>query len=70
MSNPNTQSFLDHYQRLQASAEALQSMQEPDVDKIMPLVNQGMEAYREVKARIDAVRAALNIVTDNAADAR
>ncbi len=69
MSNPKTQSFLDHYQRLQASAEALQSMQEPDVDKIMPLVNQGMEAYREVKARIDAVRAALNSVTDSAADA-
>jgi exodeoxyribonuclease VII small subunit len=63
MSNPATNSFLEHYQRLQASAEALQTMQEPDVDKIMPLVNQGMEAYREVKARIDSVRAALNSVS-------
>lgn len=63
MSNPVTNSFLEHYQRLQASAEALQTMQEPDVDKIMPLVNQGMEAYREVKSRIDSVRAALNSVS-------
>lgn len=69
MSKPTTLSFLDHYQRLQSSAEALQGMQEPDVDKIMPLVNQGMEAYREVKARIDAVRAALNSVNEGVTDA-
>lgn len=52
--------FIDHYNRLKTAAEKLQTMQEPDVDQIMPLVNQGMADYREVKARIDAVRESLD----------
>lgn len=63
MTTPSNElSFLDNYQKLKDSADALQNMQEPDVDLIMPLVNKGMNAYREVKSRIEAVRAALSEV--------
>jgi exodeoxyribonuclease VII small subunit len=59
---PSERSFVENYQELKYAADALQNMQEPDVDRIMPLVNQGMNAYREVKLRIEAVRAALSEV--------
>ncbi|WOF82103.1 hypothetical protein P5704_025225 (plasmid) [Pseudomonas sp. FeN3W] len=63
MSN-NTVTFMEHYQSLKSAADALQNMQEPDVDKIMPLVNQGMNAYREVKERIESVRKALGEIAE------
>lgn len=49
-------SFIDVYKTLEGCVEALSDMSEPDIDKIMPLVTDGMNAYREVSARILAVR--------------
>lgn len=48
--------FMENYKILEDCDNALSQMVEPDVDKIMPLVNSGMNAYKEVKSRIMAVR--------------
>lgn len=59
-----TAGFMTHYNTLKQTAETLKTMTEPDVDKIMPLVNQGMESYKEVMARIESVRQSLDQISD------
>jgi exodeoxyribonuclease VII small subunit len=47
---------MSNYKSLEKAAQELTEMTEPDVDRIMPLVMEGMSAYKVCKARIDAVR--------------
>lgn len=51
-----TNEYMSNYKSLEKAAQELTEMTEPDVDRIMPLVMEGMSAYKVCKARIDAVR--------------
>jgi exodeoxyribonuclease VII small subunit len=44
---------------LQRNAQTLRNQQEPDLDNLLKLVTESMEAYKVCKARISAVEAAL-----------
>ncbi len=48
--------YMAHYENLKSSANQLAEMEEPDVDKIIPLVTKGLESYKQCKERIEAVR--------------
>ena len=51
--------FKEAFGALQRNANTLRSQQEPDIDELLPLVKQSVEAYRVCKERIDAVDAAM-----------
>lgn len=53
------QNFKENYAILKNIAETLRSQQEPDIDALVPLVDQATQAYKACQARIDAVNAAL-----------
>ena len=53
-------SFKDGYDILKKNAELLEQQQEPDIDNLMKIVEESMQAYKACKSRVDAVQAALN----------
>ncbi|MGE8684222.1 MAG: exodeoxyribonuclease VII small subunit [Acinetobacter sp.] len=59
MSNENL-NFKDGYEILKRNAEQLESQQEPDIDNLMSLVEESMNAYKACKTRVEAVQQALN----------
>ncbi len=54
-----TASFNEHYLILQRNAERLREEQDLDIDSLVPLVEESAKAYQVCKARIEAVRQAL-----------
>ncbi|NNH76526.1 exodeoxyribonuclease VII [Acinetobacter sp. ANC 5380] len=52
--------FKEGYDVLKKNAELLESQQEPDIDNLMKIVEESMQAYKACKTRIDAVQQALN----------
>jgi exodeoxyribonuclease VII small subunit len=52
-------SYAHNYGRLRAAAQALRQQQEPDLDALIPLVDDALDAYKACKARIDQVKAML-----------
>lgn len=58
--NNETLSFKAGYEILKKNAELLETQQEPDIDNLMNIVEESMQAYKACKARVDAVQAALN----------
>lgn len=52
-------SFKEAYTILKRNAEKLDQQSEPDIDNLMRLVDESMQAYKIAKSRIDAVQAAL-----------
>ncbi|WP_341650139.1 exodeoxyribonuclease VII small subunit [Thauera humireducens] len=54
-----TTSFRDAYTVLQQHAETLRNQREPDIDNLLTIVTQSVEAYKVCKERIDAVEKAL-----------
>ncbi|RKG33997.1 exodeoxyribonuclease VII small subunit [Acinetobacter tianfuensis] len=59
MSNESI-SFKQGYDILKKNAELLESQQEPDIDNLMKIVEESMQAYKACKSRVDAVQKALN----------
>lgn len=69
MSDANM-TFRQAYGVLQRHAETLRNQTEPNIDDLLPMVEQSVAAYRVCKARIDAVEKALEkALTDVAIDA-
>jgi exodeoxyribonuclease VII small subunit len=54
-----SKSFHDNFQTLQRNAERLREEKELDIDALVPLVEESAKAYQACKARIDAVKQAL-----------
>ncbi len=56
--------FRDAYGVLQQHAETLRDQTEPNIDDLLTIVAESVEAYRICKERIDAVEAALKAALD------
>lgn len=53
-------SFKQGYDVLKKNAALLEDQQEPDIDNLMKIVEESMNAYKACKTRVDAVQAALS----------
>ncbi|WP_216860159.1 exodeoxyribonuclease VII small subunit [Inhella gelatinilytica] len=53
------QTFKGAYAVLQRHAETLRTQREPNVDDLLTIVTESVDAYKVCKARIDAVEKAL-----------
>ena len=51
--------YKDAYTVLQKHAETLRTQKEPNIDELLTVVTESVEAYKVCKARIDAVSQAL-----------
>ncbi|MEN9418113.1 MAG: hypothetical protein RI988_1733 [Pseudomonadota bacterium] len=57
---PSTEpTFKEAYGVLQRHAETLRTQREPNIDELLTIVSESMQAYQVCKARIDAVERAL-----------
>ena len=52
--------FKEGYEVLKKNADLLESQEEPDIDNLMKIVEESMQAYKACKSRVDAVQKALN----------
>jgi exodeoxyribonuclease VII small subunit len=59
-------SFKDAYGVLQRHAQTLREQAEPNIDDLLTIVKESVEAYGVCKTRIDAVEAALKAALDGA----
>lgn len=59
-------SFKDAYGVLQKHAETLRDQNEPNIDDLLTIVTESVDAYKVCKERIDAVEAALKVALDGA----
>lgn len=55
----DTPTYMHNVRKLQGAVKELTEMTEPDVDRILPIVEEGIEAYRQIRSRIDLVREGL-----------
>lgn len=53
-------SFKEGFDILQKNAELLESQEQPDIDNLMKIVEESMNAYKACKSRVDAVQQALD----------
>jgi exodeoxyribonuclease VII small subunit len=54
-----TKTFKEAYNVLQNHAETLREQQEPNIDDLLSIVTESVDAYKVCKERIDAVEKAL-----------
>ena len=59
-------SFRHAYGVLQQHAQTLREQEEPNIDDLLTIVRESVEAYQVCKERIDAVEAALKAALDGA----
>lgn len=52
-------SFNSSYQQLNTIAQKLRTQSEPDIDALVPMVEEATKAYQVCKQRIEAVKQAL-----------
>ncbi|MGY5395231.1 exodeoxyribonuclease VII small subunit [Acinetobacter sp. NigerLNRRAM0016] len=53
-------SFKEGFDILQKNAELLESQEQPDIDNLMKIVEESMNAYKACKSRVEAVQQALD----------
>lgn len=58
--NEQTDTFKQHYQRLNQIAEELRVQTEPDLDALVGKVDEALASYKFCQARIDAVNTLLD----------
>jgi exodeoxyribonuclease VII small subunit len=58
-SDLNPDSFDKAYAVLKRNADFLSSQQEPGIDRLLPLVEESMQAYAICKARLEAIQQTL-----------
>ena len=61
-----TKTFKEAYGVLQRHAQTLRDQQEPNIDDLLTIVTQSVDAYKVCKERIDAVEKALDKALDKA----
>lgn len=54
-----SESFNENYKALQEIADKLRNQDTPDIDSLVPMVEQATKAYKTCKDRLDAVKLAL-----------
>ncbi|BFN32080.1 hypothetical protein VHTUMSATKI_22750 [Vibrio harveyi] len=64
--NQQTSSYMDNYSKLKSAAEELSQQNVPDVDRIIPLVKQGTQAYQHCMSRIQQVEKMLQEIEQQA----
>jgi exodeoxyribonuclease VII small subunit len=60
--------FKEAFSILKRNAEKLDNQTEPDIDQLMAIVQESMQAYKTAKSRIDAVQDALKATFNDADD--
>jgi len=58
--NEQTETFKQHYQRLNLIAEELRVQTEPDLDALVGKVDEALASYKFCQARINAVKQLLD----------
>ncbi|MFT5117370.1 MAG: exodeoxyribonuclease VII small subunit [Kiritimatiellia bacterium] len=66
-SNIRASTYIENYRLLEAAAEALSKQETPDVDAIIPMVEQGTKAYENCIERIAEVEKMLAKATQTQA---
>ena len=56
MTNEATETFKQHYQRLNRIAEELRVQTEPDLDSLVGKVDDALASYKFCQSRIDSVK--------------
>lgn len=54
-----TESFNQSYETLKKIAETLRNQREPNIDELIPMVEQATKAYKVCQGRLEAVKMAL-----------
>ena len=57
--NTETISFNENYKKLNDIARTLRNQEEPDIDALVPMVEEATKAYQLCKQRIEEVKLAL-----------
>ena len=57
--NNQSNSFKENYERLNEIAKKLRSQEKPDIDALVPMVEEATNAYKICKQRLDNVKLAL-----------
>ncbi len=60
--------FKEAFSILKRNADKLDNQTEPDIDHLMVIVEESMQAYKAAKGRIDAVQDALKATFNDADD--
>ena len=60
MEKSMSENFSASYKKLNEIAQKLRTQAEPDIDALVPMVEEATKAYQQCKKRIDAVKLALD----------